>query len=74
MRMGERRFVLQPHAVAAFLVDVQVERHMIFPQRFREHQAVFHRDGLVLVGAPDEAWRRVRFHLQFIGKQLYQFP
>src|SRR5208282_394882 len=37
MRMRERRFVLQPHAVSALLVNVQIERHMVFSQRLGEH-------------------------------------
>jgi len=74
MRMRERRRpVAQAHAVSAFLVDVQIKRHMIFPQRRREHHAVFHRHGFVLECLPDEARRRVGRHLKFVGEQLHQF-
>ena len=63
----------QTHAVAAFLVDVQIERHMIFPQRPGKHQRVFRRHGPVFGCAPDEARRRVCIHVQFAGSFLHQF-
>ena len=71
--MRERRFVGQTHAVSAFLIDVQIKRHMIFPQRGGEHHRIFHRHDIVLERRPDETRRRVRRHLQFVGEQLYQF-
>ena len=73
MRIRKWGFVFQSHAMPAFLVDVQVKRHVIFPQRLGEQQAVFHRHGFILERGPEETRRRVRRHLQFVGKQLDQF-
>ena len=68
-----RRSITQAHAVTAFLVDMQIKRHMVFPQSLGEEYAVFHRHGFVLECLPDEARRRVGRHLQFIGEQLHEF-
>src|SRR5665213_3751888 len=54
MRMIEWRLVRQAHAVSALFINLQRERHMVFPQRSGEHQRVFHRHGLVLERRPQK--------------------
>ena len=73
MRMCERGVVVESQTVPVFLVDVQIKRHAGLPQRLGEHQAVFHRNRFVFESLPDETRRRVRRHLQFVGKQPDQF-
>lgn len=73
MRMCERRFVGQAHAMFALLVDMQIKRHMVFPQSLGEQQAVLHGNGFVLKRRPNKTGRRIGRYLQFVGKQLDQF-
>src|ERR1035437_2067671 len=49
----------QAKAVRALLVNVQIKRYPGFAQRFGELQAVLDGHGVVLIGGPDEARRRL---------------
>jgi hypothetical protein len=73
MRLRERRLVVQSQTVPAFLVNVQIKRHMIFPQRLGEQHRVLHWHDIILKRRPEKTGRRGGRHLQFVGKQLYQF-
>src|ERR1700749_708699 len=49
----------ESHAVAAFLVDVEVEGDAGVAEGFGEHEGVFHFDGVVFVGVEEERRRGV---------------
>lgn len=67
MGMSEGRLIVQADTVAAFFINVQVKRHVVFAQGLGKHQAVLHRHGSILIGAPDKTRRRVGLDLQLAG-------
>ena len=52
MRMREWWLILESHAMGAFFIDVQVERHMVLAKRAGEHHCIFHRNGRVFKRRP----------------------
>ena len=70
MNLHKRRFVAQPHAVPAFLVDVKVERYLVALQSKGEIQAIFRFYTIVFAGVPDETRWRLRRDLQLVRKRL----
>ena len=54
-RVVKGRFIAQTHSMFAILVNEQLKRHVVFPERFSKEHAVFHRGDLVGKGCPEEA-------------------
>ena len=71
LRWIDRAFS-KTHSMRALLVDVQIERHVLFPERRGESQRVLHFHAGIFPRMPDEARGRVFGHLFFIGKQFDQ--
>src|SRR5262245_56011557 len=72
MRIGKGRFVRQPEAVAALLVNMEIEWNARLLQRRGEFERVLHLDRLVLPRVPDEAGRSLLRHLELVRKKFDQ--
>lgn len=58
----------EANPMAAFLIDMEIERDIGFTEGERELQGVFHGDGWIFFGAPNETGRGVGSDLEFIGE------
>src|SRR5262245_28454849 len=65
----KRWLVLQPDAMRALLVDMQIKWHTVALQSGREFQGVLHLDGRILHRVPDKTWRGVGTDLKLVREQ-----
>ena len=71
--LGPGVAVCQTDPVAAVLVDMQVEENPCPAQGARKGQTVFHQDGLIFDGVPEEGGRGFWGDLEFVGEEPDQF-